>query len=85
VRSGPALHGQVHELAEAAGRALQELDDTGYSGHMSYILHLLEDIAFKHDYLRSNFNPGRIKTFGRIHGIRINRIACRSHPKSPAV
>lgn len=83
--TGPLVHRRVHGLAEATVRALQELDDNGYSGHMSYILHLLEVSAFKNDYLQGNFNPAGIKSFGQTHGLLINRIACRAHPKAQAV
>ena len=38
----PVLSRQVMAKGDEAIRALQQLDDNGYSGHFSYILHMLD-------------------------------------------
>jgi len=40
--AGPTVHRGVRELVQATIRKLQTLDDTGYSGHISLVLGLLE-------------------------------------------
>jgi Fe-S-cluster containining protein len=70
---GPTVHRQAVALAKKAVRDLQQLDDTGYSGHLSYILHLFDHPGFKEVYLPGGFDPGRIMKFGKTHGIIINR------------
>jgi Fe-S-cluster containining protein len=73
-RQGPTVHRPVMELAKKAIKKIQQLDDTGYSGHMSYILHLLSQEEFKRLYLAGDFVPERILDFGKSHGIVINRM-----------
>ena len=74
---GPTVHRQAMALAKRAVRDLQQLDDTGYSGHLSYILHLLEHPGFRGIYLSGGFDPGKIVKFGKAHGIIINRFVSR--------
>jgi len=73
--SGPVAHRQAVESARSTVRELQQLDDTGYSGHISYILQLLEDAGFRKLYLSGGFAPERIVKFGKTHGLVINRSA----------
>jgi hypothetical protein len=73
--TGPAAHRQAVEAARATVREIQQLDETGYSGHISYILHLLEDNSFRKLYLSGGFAPERIMKFGKTHGLIINRVA----------
>lgn len=70
---GPTVHRQARELAKETVREMQWLDDTGYSGHLSFILHLLDVPGFKKFYLSGGFDPGRVAEFGRSHGLVINR------------
>ncbi|MDY6951125.1 MAG: YkgJ family cysteine cluster protein [Thermodesulfobacteriota bacterium] len=70
---GPTVHRQAVALAKRAVRDLQKLDDTGYSGHLSYILHLFDHSGFKEAYLSGGFDPSQIAEFGKTHGIIINR------------
>ena len=70
---GPTVHRQAVALAKKAVRAMQQLDDTGYSGHISFILHLLDRPSFTKLYLAGGFDPQKIMAFGRAHGIIINR------------
>jgi Fe-S-cluster containining protein len=72
---GPTVHRQARELAEQAVREIQQLDDTGYSGHLSFILHLLDSPDFLKLYLSGGFDPGKVAEFGKSHGLIINRFA----------
>ena len=69
----PIVHRQAFTIANETIKRLQGLDDTGYSGHMSFILCLLEKPDFKKTYLSGKFDPGKIMTFGKSHGLIINR------------
>jgi hypothetical protein len=71
----PLIHRQVMVLGDEAISALQQLDDTGYSGHLSYILFMLDNPAFLTPYLAGDHRPEAVMAFGRTHGIMINRVA----------
>ncbi len=75
---GPMTHRQSVESARSVVRELQRLDDTGYSGHISYVLHLLEDSSFRKLYLSGGFAPEKVMKFGKTHGLIINRRAKNS-------
>ena len=62
------------ELGADTIRSLQMLDDIGYSGHISFILHMLETPAFRDTYLAGEFKPEEITDFGKSHQILINRL-----------
>jgi uncharacterized protein len=70
----PILSRQVMEMGDEAIRALQQLDDTGYSGHISYILYMLESDRFLETYLSGEFKPEEVIDFGKTHQILINRM-----------
>jgi Fe-S-cluster containining protein len=70
----PILNRQVMELGAEAIRAMQMLDRTGYSGHISFILHMLDVPAFRNTYLAGEFKPEEIADFGKTHQILINRL-----------
>ena len=72
---GPTVHRQAVDIAKATVKDLQRLDDTGYSGHFSFILHLFERAQFKKLYLSGGFDPGKIASFGKSHSLTINRFA----------
>lgn len=72
---GPTVHRQAVEFAKKTVLRLQQLDMTGYSGHISYILHLINQPDFRKIYLAGGFNPAKIMTFGKKHGIVINKMA----------
>lgn len=73
--NGPLVHKQAVSLAQKVVREIQKLDYTGYSGHHSFILQLLQNEAFRKTYRSGGFDPGRIQKFGKKHGIIINRFA----------
>lgn len=75
--SGPTVHRQAVALAREMVREIQRLDDNGYSGHLSYILHLVDGDDFRKVYLSGGFEPGRIMKFAKAHGIVTNRFASR--------
>ncbi len=70
---GPTVHRQATELAREAVKEIQRLDDTGYSGHISFVLHLLDIPGFRKLYLSGGFDPGKIAKFGKTHRLVINR------------
>lgn len=72
---GPTVHRQSREAAKKAIVQLQKLDATGYSGHIAYILYLLDQKNFRNLYCMGGFDPDLIKDFGKKHGIVINRKA----------
>jgi hypothetical protein len=72
---GPTVHRQAVELAKKTVQKLQQLDVTGYSGHISYILHLINKPNFRNIYQAGGFDPAKIMSFGKKHGIVINRMA----------
>ena len=70
----PVLSRQVMAKGDEAIRALQQLDDSGYSGHLSYILYMLDTPAFLNAYLAGEYRPEAVMAFGKSHGIIINRV-----------
>jgi hypothetical protein len=69
----PTIHRQAMNLARQTVDKMQRLDFGGYSGHISYILYLLDKEDFRRWYLRGKSDPRKIVDFGRSHGIVINR------------
>jgi hypothetical protein len=63
---------QALNLAKQTVKKIQQLDSSGYSGHISYILFLLDKEEFRKRYLRGKFKPQKIADFGQSHGILIN-------------
>jgi Fe-S-cluster containining protein len=72
---GPTVHRRATELSKEVVREIQRLDDTGYSGHISFILYLLDKSGFRKLYLSGGFDPGKIAKFGKTHRLVINRFA----------
>jgi hypothetical protein len=70
----PVLNRQVMAMGDQAIRDLQQLDDSGYSGHLSFILYMLDTPAFLNAYLAGEFHPEAVMVFGKSHGIIINRM-----------
>lgn len=82
--TGPTVHRAALALAQATVRQLQRLDDTGYSGHLTFILALLDQPDFRRNYRSGGFDPSRIMAFAKSHRIVINRLAPSSAAASPA-
>jgi Fe-S-cluster containining protein len=72
---GPTIHRQARDASRQAIAKLQQLDATGYSGHISYILYLLDQKNFRKVYFTGAFDPSTLKAFGKRYGIVINRKA----------
>ena len=70
----PQLHRQSMACAAETVKALQRLDHNGYSGHLSYILHMLEAPRFRQTYLAGESKPEEVMVFGMSHGIVINKM-----------
>jgi hypothetical protein len=69
---GPVVHPQAIDLARGTVRLIQQLDATGYSGHMSFILALLVRKPFFKLYTSGGFEPAKVADFGKSHGLVIN-------------
>lgn len=54
--------------------ALPRLDANGYSGHLSFLLHLRDTPRFLASYRSGDFRPHGIIDFGKPHGISINKM-----------
>jgi len=76
----PLLSRQVMAMADDTIAALQRLDANGYSGHLSYILHMLDAPRFLSVYQAGDFKPEEIMAFGKSHRIAINRMAVSMTP-----
>ena len=72
-QDGPLIHRAAVSAARKTVRRIQTLDQTGYSGHISYILFLLDNRNFRKVYMSGGFKPDTISKFGKAHGIIINR------------
>jgi Fe-S-cluster containining protein len=77
----PMISKKVMALGQQTIRMLQQLDDNGYSGHLSYILHMLDTPAFLKAYLAGEYHPETVMTFGKTHGIVINRVMTSRQPE----
>ena len=53
---GAVVHRRALVMGQHSEKQLQQLDPEGCSGHLSFILHLLEDESFRRDYLQGNWN-----------------------------
>ena len=52
---GAVVHRQAVVLGQKIEKELQSLDSDGCSGHLSFILYLLEDESFRRGYLKGNW------------------------------
>ncbi len=78
--TGPTVHRRLWMLAESYVDSLRELDGTGCSGHMSYVLSLLNDARFLKSYLEGGFAPDQVRGLIHDHGLTVNRYASKSKP-----
>jgi uncharacterized protein len=58
---GPVIHRRAMALASRTIEVLQDLDPAGCSGHLSFILYLLEKQEFRRAYLQRVWNPGNFQ------------------------
>nr|HDM99655.1 YkgJ family cysteine cluster protein [Deltaproteobacteria bacterium] len=73
--TSPTVHRQALNLAKNTVKKIQQLDSAGYSGHISYILSLLDNEEIRRLYMRGKLKPQKIAHFGKSHGLSINRTA----------
>ncbi len=73
---GAVVHRQAVALGQKIEKELQNLDPDGCSGHLSFILHLLEKNAFRQGYLRENWSTEKFKDI-------IERYELVVHKKGP--
>jgi uncharacterized protein len=72
--TGPTVHRAARELVQTTIRRLQALDDTGYSGHVSFVLALLDRPGFLDLYRAGGFKPEAVADIGREYRLVINRV-----------
>jgi Fe-S-cluster containining protein len=60
---GPVIHRRAMALASRTIEILQDLDPAGCSGHLSFILYLLEKQEFRRAHLQGRWNPGNFQDF----------------------
>lgn len=70
---GPTLHKEVVEMGARTRDQLQVLDSNGYSGHISFILHLFGEPGFRETYCADGFDPSAIMAYGKAHKLVIHR------------
>ena len=58
---GAVVHRQAVMVGQKIEKELQKLDADGCSGHLSFILHLLEKNGFRQGYLRENWSTEKFK------------------------
>jgi Fe-S-cluster containining protein len=69
---GAVIHVRVNDLYSGYLGKLQILDRNGYSGHIGFILELLEDQSFRDFYASGGFDPSRILEYGKSRRLVIN-------------
>lgn len=72
---GPVISKQLWNIGRSIETDIQQLDNTGYTGHISFILELLYDPGFRKTYLNAGFDPDYVKKFAFAHKLTINRFA----------
>ncbi|CAD7773567.1 hypothetical protein BLFGPEAP_00964 [Candidatus Methanoperedenaceae archaeon GB50] len=65
----PTIHRVVFEEAKSTIRKIQQLDNTGYSGHITFILQLFEKESFTEIYLTGGFNPQKLQKILSLYHI----------------
>lgn len=70
----PQLHRQAMQIAKNTLTELQKLDITGYSGHIAFIIYMLEAPKFLATYLAGDCRPEEVMVYGKTHKIVINRM-----------
>lgn len=70
---GAVVHRQALVLGQRAERQLQELDPEGCSGHLSFILHLLEQGSFRQGYLQGSWQVEDFRDLLERYGLVVHR------------
>lgn len=69
---GPVIHRRAMALASRTIEALQHLDPGGCSGHLSFILHLLDKNDFRRTYLQGREVPRQFRTLLERYGLSVH-------------
>ena len=70
---GAVVHRGAFVLGQKAEKKLQELDPEGCSGHLSFILHLLEKETFRRAYLKGNWQAADFRDIIERYGLVVHR------------
>ncbi len=70
---GPVVHKELWRLAEETTRAIRSLDGHGCSGHVSAVLTLLDDDAFRRAYLKGKIPLDRMRSWIQEDHIEMNK------------
>ena len=70
---GAVVHRQAVVLGQKIEKELQELDPGGCSGHLSFILRLLEKNGFQEGYLRQNWSTEKFKAIIERYELAVHR------------
>ena len=70
---GAVVHRQAVALGQKIEKELQNLDPDGCSGHLSFILHLLEKNRFRQDYLRENWSTAEFKDIIELYELVVHK------------
>jgi hypothetical protein len=68
----PLISRDYMTVAQETLTKLQRLGNHGYSGHISYIMHMLDAPRFLETYLAGEYKPEEIMVFGKSHRIVMN-------------
>jgi hypothetical protein len=67
------VHRQAVMVGQKIEKELQNLDADGCSGHLSFILHLLEREGFRQGYLRDNWSTDEFGEIIERYGLVVHR------------
>jgi hypothetical protein len=67
------VHRQAVALGQKIEKALQNLDPDGCSGHLSFILHLLENEAFRRGYQKGSWKVEEFREIIRRYELVVHR------------
>ena len=70
---GAVIHRQAIVLGQKAEKELQELDPEGCSGHLSFILHLLENEEFCRNYVKGRWRREDFREFIERYKLVVHR------------
>ena len=70
---GAVIHRQAVVLGQKIEKELQELDPGGCSGHLSFILRLLEENGFQEGYLRQSWSTAKFKVIIERYELVVHR------------
>ena len=72
---GAVVHKQAHVLGQKMEKELQELDPEGCSGHLSFILHLLEQETFRWGYLKGSWKVEDFRDIIEGYDLVVHKVA----------